>query len=132
MTTRREFLWRFGGGLGGVALAPLPAEAGELDGAPRPEFGGGLHYPAKVRRVVQLFMNGGVSQADTFDHKPELEKRHGRPFDPGTGEKVEGVTSAVGQVMKSPFPFRRHGDCGRWVSSVFPHLAGRVDDLAFL
>ena len=45
-------------------------------------------------------MNGGVSQMDTFDYKPELEKRHGKPFDPGTGEKVEGVTSVPGNLMK--------------------------------
>src|SRR5437764_3362434 len=134
MTTRREFLWRFGGGLGGVALAQLLAEAGELDGAPhpRPEFNGGLHRPAKVRRVVQIFLNGGVSQPDTFDYKPELEKLHGKPFQPGDGEKVESVTGVPGNLMKSPFPFKQHGDCGRWVSSVFPHLAGCVDDMAFL
>jgi hypothetical protein len=126
MTTRREFLWRFGGGLGGVALAQLLAEAGALGAT------GGLHHPAKVKRVVQLFMNGGVSQPDTFDYKPELERRHGKPFDPGTGEKVEGVTSVPGHVMKSPFPFKQHGECGRWVSSVFPHLAGCVDEMAFL
>jgi hypothetical protein len=77
-------------------------------------------------------MNGGVSQPDTFDFKPELEKRHGKPFDPGTGEKVEGVTSTPGNLMKSPFPFKQHGQCGRWVSSVFPHLAGQVDRMAFL
>jgi hypothetical protein len=136
MTTpsRRDFLFRSGGGLGGVALTHLLAEAGELAGAPRPkpEFNGGLHHAAKVRRVVQLFMNGGVSQPDTFDYKPELAKRHGRPFDPGTGEKVEGVTSTPGNLMKSPFPFAQHGGCGRWVSSVFPHLATQVDRLAFL
>ncbi len=132
--SRREFLWQMGGGLGGIALAQLLAESGALAGTPRPrpEFNGGLHHPARVRRVVQLFMNGGVSQADTFDYKPELERRHGRPFDPGTGERVEGVTSVPGQVMKCPFPFRQHGQCGRWVSGVFPHLAGCVDDMAFL
>src|SRR5436309_1137935 len=130
--SRREFLWRMGGGLGGIALAQLLAESGALAGAPRPEFNGGLHHPARVRRVVQLFMNGGVSQADTFDYKPELERLHGKPFQPGTGEKVEGVTSVPGNLMKSPHPFQQHGECGRWVSSVFPHLAGRVDDLAFL
>ncbi|HTK75120.1 MAG TPA: DUF1501 domain-containing protein, partial [Gemmataceae bacterium] len=89
MPTRREFLWQFGGGLGGVALAQLLAESGALaeQPRPRPEFNGGLHHPAKVKRVVQLFMNGGMSQPDTFDYKPELERRHGKPFDPGTGEK---------------------------------------------
>jgi hypothetical protein len=134
MTTRREFLWRFGGGLGGVALVQLLAETGSLADAPRTrsEFNGGLHHPAKVKRVVQLFLNGGVSQPDTFDYRPGLEKRHGKPFDPGTGEKVEGVTSTPGNLMKSPFPFKQHGGCGRWVSSVFPELAGCVDDLAFL
>src|SRR5207244_5278627 len=121
MTTRREFLWQFGGGLGGVALAQLLAEAGALADVPRPrpEFNGGLHHPAKVKRVVQLFMNGGVSQMDTFDWKPELAKRHGQKFDPGHGERVEGVTSVPGNLMKSPFPFKQHGECGRWVSSVF-------------
>ncbi len=132
--SRRQWLFHSGGGLGGMALAQLLAEAGELADAPRPrpEFNGGLHHPAKVKRIVQLFMNGGVSQPDTFDYKPGLEKRHGQPFQPATGEKVEGVTSTPGNLMKSPFPFRQHGQCGRWVSSVFPHLAGHVDRMAFL
>src|ERR1700735_5827334 len=99
-TSRREFLWRFGGGLGGVALTQLLAEAGELPDAlkPKPEFNGGLHHVAKVRRVIQLFMNGGVSQPDTFDYKPELERLHGKPFQPGPGEKVEAVTSTPGNL----------------------------------
>jgi hypothetical protein len=132
--SRRNFLWHFGGGLGGVALAHMLGEAGELAGAPKPraEFNGGLHHAAKVKRVVQLFMNGGVSQMDTFDHKPELTRLHGKPFDPGTGEKVEAVTSAPGNLMKSPFAFKQHGQCGRWVSSVFLHLAKHVDHMAFL
>jgi hypothetical protein len=134
MPSRRDFLWQLGGGLGGLALTQLLADAGELEGAPRPraEFNGGLHHTAKVKRIIQLFMNGGISQPDTFDFKPELEKRHGKPFDPGTGEKVEGVTSTPGNLMKSPFPFKQHGQSGRWVSSVFPHLAKQVDRMAFL
>ncbi len=132
--SRRTFLWQLGGGLGGLALTQLLAEAGELPGIPKPkaEFNGGLHHVAKVKRVIQLFMNGGVSQPDTFDYKPELEKRHGEAFNPGTGEKVEGVTSTPGNLMKSPFPFKQHGQSGRWVTSVFPHLAGQVDRMAFL
>ncbi len=132
--SRRDLLFSLGGGLGGLALAQLLAEAGELPGIAKPKaaFNGGLHHVAKVKRVVQLFMNGGVSQMDTFDYKPALEKGHGKPFDPGTAEKPEGVTSTPGNLMKSPFAFKQHGQCGRWVSSVFPHLATQVDRMAFL
>jgi Protein of unknown function (DUF1501) len=120
-----------GGGFGGLALAHLLATDAAADG-PRPEFNGGLHHRAKVRRVIQLFMNGGASQMDLFDYKPELFKRHGQKFDPGDGTKVEAVTSVPGNVMKPPFTFKQHGGCGRWVSSVFPHIARHVDDMAFL
>jgi Protein of unknown function (DUF1501) len=125
MFTRRDWLTHTGGGLGSIALAHLLAESTRAnDGVP--------HHPPKVKRVIQLFMNGGVSQMDTFDYKPELEKRHGQAFQPDSKEKVEGVTSVPGALMKSPFAFKQHGQSGRWVSSVFPHLATRVDDLAFL
>jgi Protein of unknown function (DUF1501) len=135
---RRDFLWRVGGGLGGIALAQMLGREGLLAGTDgsisrtqrAPELDGGLHHRARVRRVIQLFMNGGVSQADTFDYKPELDRRHGEKFDPGS--KVEAPTSAPGNLMKCPFQFRRHGESGRWVSSVFPELAARVDDMAFL
>ncbi|HEY2909676.1 MAG TPA: DUF1501 domain-containing protein [Gemmataceae bacterium] len=134
MSSRRSFLFQFGGGLGGIALAQLLAEAGELADAPRPNptFNGGLHHPAKVKRVIQIFLNGGVSQPDTFDYKPELEKNHGKPFQPGGIEKPEGVTSTPGNLMKSPFRFQKHGQCGRWVSSILPRLATQVDRMAFL
>jgi hypothetical protein len=130
---RREFLWRFGGGLGGIAMAHLLGTEGLLADTlltPRPEFNGGLHHRAKVKRVVQLFMNGGASQVDLFDYKPGLIRRSGEKFDPG--EKVEASQSTPGNLMKSPFTWKQHGDCGRWVSSAFPHLATCVDDLAFL
>src|SRR5688572_17545413 len=97
--SRRDMLWKIGGGLGGVALAQLLGEQGALADGPRPELNGGLHHRARVRRVVQLFMNGGVSQADTFDYKPLLQQRHGRRFDPGGGQVVEAVTSTPGSVL---------------------------------
>ena len=130
---RREWLWNTGGGLGGVALACMLNEdaASAKTTAKTPEAQrGGLHHPAKARRVIQLFMNGGVSQMDTFDHKPELTKRHGQKFDPGS--HVEAATSVPGNVMKSPFEFRRRGESGQWVSSVLPQLAECVDDIAIL
>lgn len=129
--TRREMLWRMGGGLGGLALADLLGRAGNVAATePRADLNGGLHHRAKVRRVVQLFMNGGASQMDTFDYKPELQKRDGQKFNPGS--HVEAPTSAPGNLMKCPFEFKQYGQSGRWVSSVFPHLATCVDDMAFL
>jgi hypothetical protein len=139
-------LWNVGGGLAGVAASYLLAHdaraaspvgrpdplAGSWPARPGPLRTNGLHHPAKVKRVVQLFMNGGASPMDTFDYKPLLAKQHGQKFDPGGGQLVESVTGSVGTVMKSPFEFKQHGQCGRWVSSVFPHTATCVDDLTFV
>src|SRR5260370_19431328 len=129
--SRRDFLWQTGGGLGGIALAHLLGTQELLGGPakPRPELNGGLHHRAKVKRIVQLFMNGGASQMDTFDYKPELIKRHGQKIDFGI---KAAVTSLPGAVMKSPFPWQQYGQCGRWVSDVFPNMAQCVDDLAIL
>jgi hypothetical protein len=134
---RREFLWRFGGGLGGIALAHLLAEQGLLAqdrsdlATPRQDFlKGNPHHPARAKRVVQLFMSGAASQCDTFDYKPELARRHGQKFDPG--EKVELFQSNPGACMKSPWNWRQHGQCGKWVSGLVPHLASCADDMAFI
>ncbi len=130
---RRELLWQLGGGLGGIALAYLLGRDGLLaapGGKGRADLNGGLHHRAKAKRVVQLFMSGAASQVDTFDYKPELIRRHGQPFDPGG--KVELFQSSPGAVMRSPWKWRQHGRCGKWVSDLLPHLAGCVDDIAFL
>src|SRR5205814_7312281 len=131
---RREFLWRLGGGLGGIALAHLLGAEGLLADAlvprTRAALNGGLHHPAKAKRVVQLFMSGAASQCDTFDYKPELIKRHGQKFDPGG--KIELFQSAPGTCMKSPWTWQRHGQCGKDVSSLLPHLASCVDEIAFI
>jgi hypothetical protein len=132
--TRRELLWRLGGGLGGIALAQLLGEQGLLaETTPqtdRAELNGGLHHRATAKRVVQLFMSGAASQCDLFDYKPELIKRHGQPFDPG--EKVELFQSSPGACMKSPWDWQQHGECGKWMSSLVPHLAECVDRMAFI
>ncbi len=132
---RRDFLWRSGGGLGGIALARLLGAEGLLaaeSGAMRPQadLNGGLHHHAKATRVVQLFMSGAASQCDTFDYKPLLIKRSGQPFDPGG--PVELFQSNPGAVMASPWAWRQHGQSGAWVSDLLPHLAGAVDEIAFL
>src|SRR4051794_28883281 len=109
--SRREALWNFGGGLGGIALIQLLGEGGLLadDAKPQAALNGGVHHRAKAKRVIQIFLNGGASQVDTFDYKPLLEKQHDKAFNPGAGIRVEAVTSAPGKVMKSPFSFKQHG-----------------------
>ncbi len=126
--TRREFLWRYGGGLGGIALMQMLG----LDALATPMGGraDGLHHAPKATRVIQLFMSGAASQVDTFDYKPELIKRAGQPFDPG--EKVELFQSDAGVVMPSPWGWKQYGESGKWVSDLVPHLAQCVDDIAFL
>ncbi len=128
---RRSFLWQSGGGLGGVALSYLLGVDG-LAAAPqaKSDLNGGLHHRAGAKRVVQLFMSGAASQVDTFDYKPELIKRDGKKFDPGG--KVELFQSSPGACMKSPWGWRRHGRCGKYVSDLLPNLATCVDDIAFL
>lgn len=133
---RRSFLWQLGGGLGGIALAyrlgidGLLADTVPSSPAVRSARDGGLHHPARAQRVVQLFMSGAASQCDTFDYKPELIRRAGEPFDPGG--TVELFQSQPGTVMPSPWKWRQHGECGKWVSDLLPHLAECVDEIAFL
>jgi hypothetical protein len=132
--SRREFLWNLGGGLGGIALAHLLGQGGllaeESATKPQADLNGGLHHPAKAKRVVQLFMSGAASQCDLYDYKPELIKRNGQPFDPG--EKVELFQSSPGHCMQSPWNWKQYGACGKWMSDLVPHLADCVDDIAFI
>ncbi|HAH98487.1 MAG TPA: DUF1501 domain-containing protein [Verrucomicrobiales bacterium] len=123
--SRRSFFESTAGGFAGLAI-------GQMIGAVAAS-GSMIHHRPKAKRVIQLFMNGGVSQMDTFDHKPVLGELNGEKFDPGDGRLVESVTNSPGfKVLKSPFQFRQHGECGRWVSDVLPHMASIVDELAFL
>ncbi|HJO08695.1 MAG TPA: DUF1501 domain-containing protein [Verrucomicrobiota bacterium] len=123
--SRRRFLQSIGAGFGGLALGQI-LSADSVSGSI-------INQVPKAKRVIQLFMNGGVSHMDTFDHKPVLAQLNGQKFDPGDGRLVESVTKSPGfKVLKSPFEFRQHGGCGRWVSEVLPHMASVVDDLAFL
>jgi hypothetical protein len=127
--TRREMLRSSAAGFASLALTGLLAEevaAGTRANplAPRPS-----HYPAKAKRVIFLFMHGGPSQVDTFDYKPLLTRDHGKPL-PFAKPRV--VSSQTGNLLKSPWKFRQHGQSGAWVSELFPHAAGVVDDLCFI
>ena len=101
--TRAAFVQQLAGGIGGIALAQMLA-ADTVAAAQAENLNGGLHHPAKVKRIIQLFLNGGASQMDTFDYKPELERLNGQML--GPKEKPEGFTAPAGAVMKSPFSFQ--------------------------
>ena len=88
------------------------------------------HHAPRAKRIIQIFCCGGVSHLDTFDYKPVLEKSHGQSLE-GKGENL-GFFGQPGKLMKSVYAFRQHGRSGAWVSSLFPHLAGCVDDLCFI
>ena len=133
--SRRDFLWELGGGLGGVALTALLAEAATTAPAPagpatNPLAAKPSMFPAKAKAVINIFCPGGISHLDTFDYKPELVKRAGTPFD--TTGNVQFFASKPGNCQPSYWPFRQHGESGRWVSDLLPGLAGHVDEMAFI
>ncbi len=128
--SRRDFLWNYGGGLGGIALAFLCGSELQAAASGSGQLRGGMHHPAKAKRVVQFFMSGAASQCDMFDYKPLLIKRNGEAFDPG--EKVELFQSVAGKCMASPWAWKQYGESGKWMSDLVPHLAKCVDDMAFI
>src|SRR6478735_8775879 len=115
MTSRRDFLWRLGGGLGGIALASMLGDEGLLASTVSPVQKQALQYRPRAKRIVQLYMSGAASQCDLWDYKPALAKHHGQKFDPG--EAVELFQSAPDKVMNSPFAWRQYGRCGKWLSA---------------
>jgi len=118
-------------GFGALALATLLHEQGRGQPAPsNPLAPRHPHFPARAKAVIWLFMTGGPSQVDTFDYKPELQRRDGQTLsgaDPRTG-----FFQTSGRCLKSPFRWARHGQSGTWVSDLFPHMARHVDDMAFI
>ncbi|MBP85509.1 MAG: sulfatase [Planctomycetaceae bacterium] len=124
--TRRDMLRASAASLGGIALTGLPrsfasAATGPL--APQP-----THHAARAKRVVFLFMHGGPSHVDTFDYKPRLQIDNGKelPF------KAADNISAIPKLLKSPWKFARHGECGNWVSELLPNIAKHIDDLCVI
>ena len=132
---RRSLLQRFGTGLGVLGLANLLEGDGALGQEPQSIGSSGSPlapkppmFPARAKRIIHLFMNGGPSQVDTFDPKPSLAKYDGqRP--PGAELKTERKT---GGLLKSPFKFDRNGQSGLEISEIFPHLSTCADDLCVI
>ena len=120
LLTRRELLRNSSLGFGGLALSGLygaPVEA---------------HFQARAKSVIFLFMEGGVSQVDSFDYKPLLAKHHGEDPRKAIGEIEATQFGNVGKVMKSPWEFKQRGQCGAWISELFPHVAELADELAII
>ncbi|MEW5976051.1 MAG: DUF1501 domain-containing protein [Acidobacteriota bacterium] len=140
--SRRELLMKAGAGFAGLAFGDLLLREGLLAAQPasaelRPGAAGesqnplrcrAPHFPGKAKSVIFLFMYGGPSHVDLFDPKPELTRLHGKPM---TGKGALDVFFGnPGNLMASPYRFKKHGQSGIEVSELYPHLAACVDDLA--
>ena len=138
--TRREFLWQVGGGFASVALAAmlgndgfLASQAVAADGVSaydNPLAPKEPHFTPKAKAVIFLFMYGGPSHIDTFDYKPEMVGMDGKTVDVKTFGR--GGHRNQGRIVEPRWKFRQYGECGKWVSELFPNVAGCVDDIAFL
>jgi hypothetical protein len=127
--SRREMFVKFGGGFAVLPLIDLlsrDAKAASINPlAPKAP-----HFPAKAKHVVFLFMNGAPSHIDTFDPKPELTKYNGQPY---KGKLVVGSNGRpIGNLMQSPFEFKKYGQSGLEISSLFPHTSKFADDLCII
>ncbi|TXT27639.1 MAG: hypothetical protein FD138_2723, partial [Planctomycetota bacterium] len=127
--SRRNSLKRTAAGFGSIALASLLSERSSAASGDDPLAARAAHHVARAKRIIFLFMSGGPSQVDTFDPKPLLTRDDGKPF---PFDKPRVQFNSTGNLLKSPWRFRQHGDSGLWVSELFPHLAGRVDDLCMI
>jgi hypothetical protein len=141
MFSRRQLLRHSACGFGAIAATGLLGQASKaaipgdsLTTGGRIEGLAGLHHPAKAKRVIFLFMQGGVSQVDSFDPKPILDKRDGEmiAFDDAREFANTRKLGGTHRVMKSPWAFKQYGQSGRYVSELFPHIAKHVDRLQFI
>jgi hypothetical protein len=128
--SRRDALWRFATGLGGMALASLLAREAKAAGVPGEAADPPPHHLPKARRAIQVFLQGGLSQVDSFDYKPELDKLHGKSV-PGK-EKPQAFMGKVGLLHRAHFEFKQRGESGLWISELFPHIATVADELTVI
>ncbi|MAS94650.1 MAG: sulfatase [Verrucomicrobiales bacterium] len=130
--SRREALQRIGFGMGALAASDLLANVreGGMDSPLAPRH---PHFPAKAKRVIHLFMNGGPSQIDTFDHKPGLAKFDGKELPDSIKKTLQPTQrNRVGTIWASPFKFSKHGQSGLEISELYPNLAKHADKLCVI
>lgn len=129
---RRLWLQQAACGFGALAASALAQQESALAFANHTPQG--LHHPARAKRVIFLFMQGGPSQVDSFDYKPLLAKRHGQSLD-FSDDRVRaktGVKESAHKIMQSPWNFQQYGETGRWVSDLFPNVAKHIDSLCMI
>ena len=128
---RRSWMMQTACGFGGLAASAMAAGRA---GASASENVAEPHFRPRAKRVIFLFMQGGVSQVDSFDHKPALQKYDGQkmPFDDARTLAKTGERGVEQRLMNSPWKFRQYGESGRYASELFPETARHVDDLCFL
>ena len=126
MITRRNMLAQTSLGFGSIALMSMLTEEARAANPLAPKR---PHFPARAKRVIFLFMKGGPSHIDTFDFKPRLQCDDGKelPF-----AKPKVTFAKTGNLLASPWKFKQYGQCGHYVSELFPHVARHVDDICFL
>jgi hypothetical protein len=131
--TRRHFLSRMGQGIGGAALASLLHRDAFGATVGTPSF---PNFAPKAKRIIYLFMSGGPSHLDLFDHKPKLRELHGQNLPPEVrgAQRLTGMSAnqASFPLAGSKFDFKQYGQSGAWVSSLLPHTSKVVDDLCFV
>src|SRR5206468_11345659 len=120
-----------GCGFGALALAGLAANEARANSNPLAPKA--PHFAPKAKRVIFLFMQGGVSHVDSYDYKPRRDADDGKqlPFDDARAIANPGTRASQKRVMKPLWKFAKHGQSGRWASGLFPEVAKRVDDLCF-
>jgi Protein of unknown function (DUF1501) len=125
---RREALRQSAVGFGSLALAGMLADESKAS-VVDPLASKPPHFTPKAKRMIFLFMKGGPSHMDTFEHKPMLDRDHGKPY---PYEKPKNQFAPTGNLLKSHWKFSPHGQCGHMVSELFPNVARHVDDICFL
>lgn len=129
--TRRDLLKRSASGFGYLALASMLAEEGIVYGNPvhGPVSEPRTHFTPRAKRIIFMFMKGGPSQMDTFEYKPQLQQDHGKEY---PYQKPRVLATKTETLLASPWKFKQYGECGKYVSELFPHVAEHVDDICFL
>lgn len=135
---RRKFLSRLSLGVGSLALGSLlvPDLFGKSSGEEAPFIPGMPHFAPKAKRVIYLFQNGAPSQLESFDYKPKLREMMGQelPASIRMGQRLTGMTSGQSSfpLVGSHFDFKQYGEARAWISDLFPHTAGIVDDICIV